>query len=451
MTAAKPADAVGLVQRLIRSACVNDGTPGSGQERRNVDVLVDYLGGLDALRHAGVEVEILEPAPGRANLIARLRGTEPSAPSLAFVGHLDVVPADASTWKHDPFGGDIVDGQVWGRGAVDMLTLTAAMTVAFRILIESDVRLAGDVVLAATADEESGSRWGMGWLVENRPELVLADGAITESGGGILLPAGDRPHVTVTTGQKGGAIRAVVAHGTSGHGSMPYGVRSGALLAAEAVSRISSHRPIPQLPPRWRELLEALGLAADLVDRLTDPATLDDALDETGEYARMLHALTHMTLSPTIIASGMKVNMLPDTGRVDVDIRLLEGQTGDDADRELRAALDGLPGVFDIEGTGWAPAVSAPSDGDLYRAIAAAAAEAHGGAQALPLSTPGGNDARHYLSRGIPCYGFGLFSSAIDLAEFRRRFHGADERIDIPSIELCASGYVRVAQLLGTV
>ncbi|NKF31855.1 M20/M25/M40 family metallo-hydrolase, partial [Pseudomonas sp. BGM005] len=127
-------------------------------------VLQEYLG--DLPDH--VEMEVVEPAPGRANLIARLRGTDPYAPSLALVGHLDVVPADPAGWRHDPFGAEIIDGEIWGRGAVDMLNLTAAMTVAFKMLAGSTSRLPGDLVLAATADEEAGSRYGMGWLVEHR-------------------------------------------------------------------------------------------------------------------------------------------------------------------------------------------------------------------------------------------------------------------------------------------
>ncbi|MFF2329556.1 MULTISPECIES: M20/M25/M40 family metallo-hydrolase [unclassified Streptomyces] len=445
-------DAVGLLQRMIRAACVNDGTEGSGQEIRNVEILLDYLGGERALKALGADVHLVEPAPGRGNLLLRLPGTDPSAPSLALLGHLDVVPADSAAWTRDPFGGELIDGVVWGRGAVDMLSLTASMAVAFRIVAESGERPAGDLLFLATADEEAGSRYGMGWLMRHRPELVLADLAITESGGGLVVGGPDARRVTVTIGQKGAAGRRLRLRGESGHGSMPYGVRSGAVLAADAVSRLAAHEVPPAVPTDdwWPDLLGALGLAPDLVARLSDPGTLDAALPETGAYARVLHALTHLTISPNVVISGSKSNVIPGDGAIDVDVRLLPGQTGADADAEIGLALAGLPGVT-VEPGPEAPALVAATDDPLYRAIAAASAEAYPGARPLPLLTPGGNDARHYLARGLPCYGFGLFSSELDYAEFRRRFHGDDERVDAASVVLCAATYVRIVRLLGAV
>lgn len=441
---ATPEDAIELLRALIRTACVNDGSVESGQEIRGVRVLRDYLGELPP----HVEVEVVEPEPGRANLIARLRGTNPDAPSLAFVGHLDVVPADPAGWSRDPFSGDLVAGEVWGRGAVDMLNFTAAMTVAFRMLAESGERLEGDLVLAATADEEAGSRYGMQWLVDHRPELVLTDAALTESGGGIPLGQSHVSHVTVTSGQKGAASRRIRVRGMSGHGSMPYGVVSGAHLAAEAVARLRSHATAPVVPAGgwWPALLEALGFSSDLVSRLSDERTLDAALPETGDIARVLHALTHLTLSPTVLAAGSSINVLPGEGTVDVDIRLLSGQTGVDADRELERALDGMPGSVSIEAGLEAPALETDLSDRLYGVLGTVIDEFYPGAQPVPLLTPGGNDARHYLRRGVPCYGFGMFSRAMDIAMFRARFHGDDERIDVESLRLAAAAYHRIAQ-----
>ncbi|GAB6899321.1 M20/M25/M40 family metallo-hydrolase [Kineosporia succinea] len=449
---AVPADAVPLLRSMIRAACVNDGRVESGQEMRNVELLLGYLGGRETLESLGVEVHVIEPRPGRGNLVLRLPGSVAGAPSLALVGHLDVVPADAAAWTHDPFGAELIAGEIWGRGAVDMLSLTASMAVAFRMVAESGVRPAGDLVLAATADEEAGSRWGMGWLVEHHPDLVLTDLAVTESGGGLVLGPADARRVTVTIGQKGAAGRKIVVRGESGHGSMPYGVNSGTLLAAEVVRRVAGHRPAAVVAAEgwWPDLLAALGFSPALVARLCDSSTVDDALPETGEYARVLHALSHMTLSPNVLQAGAKVNVIPGEGRVEIDVRLLPGQSGADTDAELEAALDGLPGVTVEKGLE-APALVTEATDPLYRAIAAASAEVYPGAEPLPLLTPGGNDARHYLSRGRPCYGFGLFSPTVGLADFRRRFHGDDERVDAQSVELCARTYERVVRLLGTV
>jgi acetylornithine deacetylase/succinyl-diaminopimelate desuccinylase-like protein len=445
---ATPSDAIPLLQELIRSACVNDGSDGSGQEIRNVNVLRSYFEGLP------VEIEIVEPLPGRANIIATLRGKNPGAASLAFVGHLDVVPADPGGWSRDPFGGELVDGEIWGRGAVDMLNFTAAMAVAFRIVAESVAagteQLDGDLVFVGSADEEAGSRYGMGWLVTKRPDLVLTDYAITESGGGIPLGPPEDRQVTVTSGQKGAASRKIRVRGESGHGSMPYAITSGALLAAQVVERLASHRTAVTLPNdnTWPNLLRALGITGSLLERLLDPQTVDDALPETGQFARILHALSHLTMSPNVVSAGTKANVIPGEGVVDVDIRLLPGQTGDDADRELALALDSMPGTVTIESVHDVLAVATDCTDALFTTIAEVIGEFYPGARALPVLTPGGNDARHYLTRDRPCYGFGLFSEAMDFAEFRRRFHGDDERIDAKSVEMCAAGYVRIAQRL---
>lgn len=440
---AEPEDAVPLLQELIRTACVNDGSDGSGQEIRAVRILQDYLAGLD------VDMEVIEPKPGRANLIATLKGARPGSRRLVLLGHLDVVPADPARWAHDPFGGELLGGEVWGRGAVDMLSLVAAMAVAFRILVQRVVRLDGDVVFAATADEEAGSRYGMRWLFENRPDLVRADFALTESGGGVVLGGGQA--VTITTGQKGSAGRRITVRGQTGHGSMPYGVHSGALLAAEVVARIAAHRAAPVIPQGdwWPDLLGALGFDDGLRARLSDAATLDAALEECGPLARLLHALTHMTFSPNVLRAGTKMNVIPSDGVIDVDIRLLPGQTDADADAELARVLSGLPGEVSIEpGPVSARPLQTARDDDLYRTLCEVIDEFYPGAAPLPLLTPGGNDARQYLSRGTPCYGFGLLSPEIDLAAFRSRFHGDNERIDARSVQLCTEAYLRIAERL---
>ncbi|MHC6220720.1 M20/M25/M40 family metallo-hydrolase [Arthrobacter sp. MMS24-S77] len=188
-----------LLQELIRCACVNDGTPDSGQEIRAVRVLQDFLAGVPA------EYEIVEPHPGRASLVARIKGWDAAAESLALVGHLDVVPVNDAEWTVDPFGAEILDGRVWGRGAVDMLFLTASYAVVFRALLASGVRPAGDIVFAAVADEESGSRFGAGWLTEHRWDLIGADNVLSEWGGAGLgsLPGGGEA-LSVGVGEKEG-------------------------------------------------------------------------------------------------------------------------------------------------------------------------------------------------------------------------------------------------------
>src|ERR1700759_809182 len=166
-----------LLQHLIRNQCVNDGTVESGFESRSVDVLAQYLG------DTGLDLERYEPKPGRENLVARIEGRDPKAPTLLLMGHTDVVPVTPETWQRDPFGGELVDGEVWGRGAVDMLNLTASMAVAFRDLARSGFKPKGTLVYLAVADEESLGTWGAEHLVTNERGAVAADYVITESGG----------------------------------------------------------------------------------------------------------------------------------------------------------------------------------------------------------------------------------------------------------------------------
>lgn len=215
---------VDLLRDIIRNACVNDGTPDSGGEIRNARTIDDFLGG------SGLETEIVEPHPGRASLITRIRGTAPTAPSLALVGHIDVVPVSQSGWSQDPFGADIIDGEIWGRGALDMLSLTASYAVVTRAIATGSFRPRGDLILAAVADEESGSRFGVEWLTENRLDLIDADYVLTESGG---VPVGSAPAISTTVGEKGGAARRLVVTGTPGHGSAPWGAKNAAIIAAE--------------------------------------------------------------------------------------------------------------------------------------------------------------------------------------------------------------------------
>ena len=178
MTAdARGAETTELLQTLIRNACVNEGTEESGQETRNADTIQTFLEG------AGLDVERFDSAPGRTNLVTRIEGSDPNAPSLCLDGHTDVVPVNESGWDRDPFGGELVDGEVWGRGAVDMLNLTASMAVVMRALAKDGFRPKGDLVFLAVADEEAGSAYGARWMAEHHPDLITTDYALSENGG----------------------------------------------------------------------------------------------------------------------------------------------------------------------------------------------------------------------------------------------------------------------------
>lgn len=427
-TSPRTAQVVSLLGELIRNACVNDGTPDSGQEVRNARTLVEFLAG------SGAEVELVEPHPGRVSAIFTVRGTDPDAPPLSLIGHTDVVPVDEENWSFEPFAGEVVDGVVRGRGALDMLNLTAAMAVVTREVATSGAPLAGDLVFAAVADEEAGSRFGMDWITTHRPGLVPTENALTESGG---LHVGS--HVTVTVGEKGGAPRRLVAHGRGGHGSLPWGAANAALLAADAALRVAGHRTRPVLDARWRAFVAASPLSESARAALLDPERLDDALPELGTSARFGHAVSHLTLSPNVLRSGSKGNVIPGRGEVDVDIRLLPGQSGDDADAAVAAALGELAapaGPVEVLAGPARDASVSPDHGRLYDALVGAVTARFPSSEVLPLLTSGGTDARFVRERGGVAYGFALFSDAWDVGRFRSLFHGDDEQVDVESLRL---------------
>jgi acetylornithine deacetylase/succinyl-diaminopimelate desuccinylase-like protein len=237
---------VELLQQLIRNQGVNDGTVGSGQEVRTSDVLRAYLEG------SGLDLEVYEPegAPGRASLVARIEGTDPAAPTLCLMGHTDVVPVTPANWTRDPFGGELVNGEVWGRGALDMLNLTASQAVALKALARKGWRPRGTLVYLACADEEAGGALGAGHVCKKHWDALRADYLLTENGG-TVSGHGDELTVTVHVGEKGVAWRRLRVTGTPGHGSMPYGADNALVKAAQVVTRLADYRPSPYVSELW--------------------------------------------------------------------------------------------------------------------------------------------------------------------------------------------------------
>jgi acetylornithine deacetylase/succinyl-diaminopimelate desuccinylase-like protein len=273
--AALTGQTVELLQQLIRNQCVNDGTTASGQEARTADVLKSYLAG------SGLDLEVYEPAwaPGRASLVARIEGSDPAAPTLCLMGHTDVVPVNPKTWTRDPFGGELVNGEVWGRGAIDMLNITASQAVVLRTLARRGWRPRGTLVYLACADEEAGGALGAGYVCDRHWDAIRADYCLTENGGQVSPGArGEGLNVTVHVGEKGVAWRRLRIRGTPGHGSTPYGVDNALVKAAKVVARLADYRPAPYVDELWRGFVETLGLDPALKAALVDPARVDDAI-----------------------------------------------------------------------------------------------------------------------------------------------------------------------------
>jgi acetylornithine deacetylase/succinyl-diaminopimelate desuccinylase-like protein len=436
---------VELLQTLIRNRCVNDGTEASGEEVRNADVLEDVIAG------PGVGVERYEPTPGRVSLVARIEGRDASAPSLCLMGHTDVVPVHAEGWHHDPFGGELIansDGvdEVWGRGAVDMLNLTASMAVVFRDLADRGFRPRGDLVYFAVADEEAGSVHGARWMAEHHPDVIRTDYVLTESGGIHDGPPEARA-IGIMVGEKGVAWRRLRVRGSPGHGSMPYRVDNALVKAAAVIGRLADYRPTPRFHELWPARVAAMDLSEELKQSLLDPSRIDAALAEwpNAAAAAHLHACTHTTFSPNLIDGGvMKANVIPDTVHVDVDVRTLPGEGREEVQAHLRAALGDRADDVEVEELLHDPASISRTDTPLWDALQRAVTVPFPGARLSPQFTVGFTDARVFRELGSVAYGAGLFSPSVDAAEFGRRFHGHDERVDVESLGLTVELWQRV-------
>jgi acetylornithine deacetylase/succinyl-diaminopimelate desuccinylase-like protein len=437
MSERDPAAAVTeLLQQMIRNECVNDGTLDSGHEVRNADLLEAYLDG------AGLDIERYEPIPGRRSIVARIEGSDPDAPTVCFCGHTDVVPVSADGWSRDPFGGELVDGEVWGRGALDMLNMTAAMAFVTRELAETGWRPKGTFIFLGVADEEAGGAHGAGWLADNAWDAVGADYVITESGG-LVLDSDKGRHVTVTAGEKGVAWRRLRVRGTPGHGSMPFGTDNALVKAAEVISRLSTFRPKAGISDLWRAYVQALDVPDDLRAALVDPARAWDAAAAVGDarLAKFANACTHMTFSPNVVHGGVKTNVIPDVVDIEVDIRTLPGETADDVERNLREALGDLTPFVEVETLVQGEATASPMDTPMWDAIGRAVTKVYPDAALVPRLTAGGTDARFFRHKGAVAYGATLFTPSMTVSDFTSRFHGHDERVDVASLGLTAELY----------
>jgi len=421
-----------LLRTLIRNRCVNDGTEASGHEHKSVDALEDFFAG------SGLSTERYTSSPGRMSLITRIQGSDPKAPTLLLMGHTDVVPVSPSGWSRDPFGGELIDGIVWGRGAVDMLNLTSTMAVATRELARSGWKPRGTLIYLAVADEEAGGNYGAGHLVEREPDAVRCSYVITESGG-VPIPTPSGPILRASVGEKGGNWRTLAIKGTPGHGSRPFRTDNALVTAARVVARIADYRPKAKILDVWRGYVTALGLDAEVTAALTDEKRVWDAalkLDNLA-VAREAHACTHTTFSPNVVRGGSKVNVIPDRVEIQVDIRALPGVTSEDVEIMLREALGDLAGAVDIQGQGREGSLSS-FDTPLAEAMRRTASKLMPGSRVVPSMSTGGTDARFFRWRGIPSYGFGLHSTRIPYTQYPIMFHGNDERVDTESLKLSA-------------
>lgn len=377
---------------------------------------------------SGVEPEIHARVSERANLVARLRGGD--GPTLAFLCHTDTVLADPREWDRDPWSGDLADGEVWGRGALDMKDQVAANAVAFASLAREGFEPAGDLLFIATADEEVGGDDGYGlvWLCEEHPDAVRCDYALNE-GGGERLVIGDRPVYLCATAEKMSAPFTVRVHGRSGHASMP-GIADNALVkAARYVEALGRYEPPRQLIPEARGLLEAV---------LGEAPPLDEALDRAGALHPALPGLVEpllsFTLSPTMIDASHQRNVIPALCEIIVDCRLLPETTPADVEPLIRAALGDAR--YDLEFTEATGGTRSPIDTPLWTALREFTEEIEPGARLAPTACAGFTDS-HYLRRAFGTVAYGYFPLRhMDTELATTLVHSANERIRVDDLAL---------------
>jgi acetylornithine deacetylase/succinyl-diaminopimelate desuccinylase-like protein len=421
------AEVTELLSRLIQV----DTTNPPGNETAAAELLRDYL------EASGVECELYARVPDRANLVARLRGTG-DGPTLVLLSHTDVVLADPAEWSRPPFGGELVDGEVWGRGALDMKGQVAAAAVALATLAREGWRGAGDVVFVAAADEEVGDGFGLEWLVAAHPDAVRAEFAVNE-GGGDRIAVGGRTLYLCATAEKMTAPFQLRVHGRSGHASMP-GIADNALVkAARLVHRLGGFEVEPRLMPETEGFLAALLPAVPSAEEALAAAASVGPL-----AAELLEPLLGMTVSPTMARASQKRNVIPALCEVSLDVRLLPGQTPAEAEAAIRARLgEGDYELVAVEAHG---GTRSPAEGPLWSAVRSFVEAEEPGAVAAPFCVAGFTDS-HWLREAFGTVAYGFFPARAQDAETAARLiHSADERVPVQDLELGVRWLVHAAR-----
>jgi len=378
--------------------------------------------------------------PDRANLVARVRGSD-GGPSLALLSHTDVVLADPTEWDADPFGGELRDGEVWGRGALDMKGQVAASAVAVASLAREGWRPRGDLVFVATADEEVGDDFGLQWLVREHPDACRADFSINE-GAGDRVELGGRVLYLCATAEKMSAPFRLRVHGRSGHASMPSIADNALVKAARLVERLGAFAVEPQLGPETEAFLATI-----LGDGVPPPReALERARSVAPLAAELLQPLLGMTVAPTMITASQKRNVIPALCEVIVDCRLLPGQTPEQGEAALREWLgDGAYELVNYERVG---GTRSPIGGPLWDAVQSFVAGEEPGAAVAPICVAGFTDS-HWMRDAFGTVAYGFFPArAMDPETASRLIHSANERVPVEDLELGVRFLRHVAQAL---
>ncbi|MEU9232279.1 M20/M25/M40 family metallo-hydrolase [Streptomyces subrutilus] len=416
-------EAVEFTSGLIRIDTANRGG-GDCRERPAAEYAAERLAA------AGLEPVLLERSPGRTNVVARIAGSDPSAEALLVHGHLDVVPADPAEWSVDPFSGEVRDGVVWGRGAVDMKNTDAMVLAVVRAWARAGVQPRRDIVVAFTADEEDSAVDGSGFLADHHPHLFegCTEG-IGESGAFTVHPGDGRTLYPIAAGERGTAWLKLTAHGTAGHGSKPNKANAVTRLAA-AVARIGAYEwPVRLTDTVVACITELAALQGLSVDPRAPGFDLDGVLGSLGPAAALVDATVRNSANPTMFSAGYKLNVIPGQATAYVDGRMLPG-----GEAEFIATLDALTGP-DVR---WEfhhreVALEAPVDGRTYGILRESVERFDPEGHVVPFCMAGGTDAKQFSRLGITGYGFSPLKLPPGF-DYWSLFHGVDERVPVDAL-----------------
>ena len=427
-------EATNLLSELLKI----DTTNPPGNETAAAKFLSNYL------EEAGLKCEIIESASGRGSIITRIKG-KGKAPSLLLLSHLDVVPAIEKEWTVPPFSGTVKDGYVWGRGAVDCKLLVADEALVMKLLKNEGSKPEGDIIFAATADEEKGGKYGVEWLVNNCAHKIKADYVINE-GAGYSYPTKSKHVFTVQTAEKGVNWLRIKSKGRPGHGSIPGAADNAVLRMAKVAQTLGTYRSKIRVVPTVKQMIQGLAQHQSIPSQLsssllTNPQLADKILDNMAKKdsasAEYFRATLRNTIAPTIIKGGIKENIIPSECEAAFDCRILPGETSESLLREIKRALSAAKIEMDkleFEFTQTGESSESEMNTPLYAKIRETLKKLEPKSEVVPFMTTGGTDSRFLRKLGSICYGFRPVKTDMPLDTFLRLTHGIDERVSTDNL-----------------
>jgi len=425
-----------LLQTLIRFDTTNP--PG------NESACVNYIAEL--CQSLGIETTIYAKDPNRPNLVARIAGSGDASPFLMY-GHVDVVSTANQDWTHPPFNGDLIDGMIWGRGALDMKGGVAMMTAAFLRAKAEDIELPGDVILCVLSDEEAGGDWGAKYMVEEHADVFAGVKYAIGEFGAFPMYIGGKKFFAIQTAEKAICWTKVTFSGPAGHGSMPHrSTETATYKLGKALQALNTHRLPVNITPAAEHMINAIadglgGEVGGVLRQMLVPEHTDAVIDEMGELGRRFDAILHNTASPNIVRGGDKINVIPGQTELEIDMRIVPGCDPQDAIQEVRDLIGEWGEVKLVRHS----AGSGYLDMGMFDTLSEILLEGQNGAQVYPLLLSGGTDGRFFSELNIQTYGF----LPMDLPEdfdFIRTVHAADERIPAEAMDFGTDKIYQVLQ-----